>query len=131
MNRKGYTIMELLAVIVIIGLLFSIAIVSYTSFINTANNRVYESYRDNMHEAAIMYFTDHLLTNNETKRLDLNTLINENRIEKIKNPKNSNDYCTDNSYIDAKRIDTDGVISIIYDVYLKCNDYNVHKSYIN
>ncbi len=123
MNRKGYTILELLAVIAIIGLIFTIGTISYSSLIRGANNRVFESYADSMHEAAIMYFSDNPLQNGSKETVMLTDLIDNNRISKINNPKKSNDICP-NSYIEANRYDLDGTISIEYDVCLICDDYS-------
>ena len=124
MNKNGYTMIELLAVITIIGLIFTIAIVSYTSLIDKANNTVYESYINNMHEAAINYFSDNLLLTE--KKLMLSDLISSNRIAPINNPKNDSDKCL-NSYIDATRNDENGVISIEYKVCLICESENFNK----
>ena len=134
MNKKGYTIIELLAVIAIIGLLFTIAIISYSGLINKANETVYKNYINSMHEAAITYFTDNVLISNET--IYLNDLIAQNKIEEINNPKNNSDKCTstnraNDSYIVATRNDENGVISIEYSVYLKCIDYSGHGDFVN
>ena len=129
MNKKGYTLIELLAVITIIALLTSVAVISYSYFINKANESAYENYIDSMHEASVMYFskdTSRLPRNNETMLLSLSDL----NIGSINNPKDENDKCL-NSYIEAKRNDVDGVISIEYHVYLICNDYTNDKIYIN
>ena len=133
MNKKGYTVIELLAVITIIGLLFSIAIVAYSGFIDKANNKVYETYIDSLHEAAVIYFTknaSNLPFNGQTKYFK-NSCNNETdcipfsalKIENIKNPKKESDKCLD-STITATRNDISGNISINYKVKLICNDSN-------
>ena len=58
MNKKGFTLVELLAVIVIIALLSSIAAVSYTTFVNSTRDRVYKTYEDTIKSAAEMYLID-------------------------------------------------------------------------
>ena len=65
MNKNGYTMVELLAVIAIIGLIFTIGIVSYSSLINRSNEAVYESYIDGMHEAAITYVMENPLSDDD------------------------------------------------------------------
>ena len=123
MNKNGYTMVELLAVIAIIGLIFTIGIVSYSSLINRSNEAVYESYIDGMHEAAITYVMDNPLSDKSSKKITINELINSGKIDYINNPKDSNDKCS-NSYIDVNRKDINGVISYEYKVCLICNDYN-------
>lgn len=119
MNKRGYTMIELLAVIAIIGLLFTIGIATYTWIIERANNTVYESYVDGMHEAAITY----IMENGQTNKITLSELLASKKIDYINNPKNNNDKC-ENSYINVTRGDVNGVISYEYKVCLICNDYN-------
>ena len=126
MNKSGYTMVELLAVIAIIGLLFTIATVSYSSLINKSNNTVYESYRDSMHMAIQTYVIDNPIKDISEEKdatITLQELINKKKIDYINNPKDSNDKC-DNSYIDINRNDVDGVVNYEYKVCLICNDYN-------
>ncbi len=133
MNKHGYTMVELLAVIAIIGLLFTIATISYTSLINKSSNTVYENYMDSMHEAVLTYVIDHPIKDNGSEKdatISLSQLISDHKIDYINNPKDSNDKCG-NSYIDVNREDINGVTNYKYNVYLICNDYNEHKTYIN
>ena len=138
MNKYGYTMVELLAVIAIIRLIFTIGVISYSSLINKSNNTVYEKYRDSMHEAAMTYIMEHPI-NNDT--INLSELILSNRNDYINNPKDNNDRC-EKSYINVIRNDINGVINYEYTVCLVCNDYNDEtyqngitgnncKSYIN
>ena len=139
MNKKGYTLIELLSVITLVAILLSVAVISYTTFINNANNRVYENYIDSMHEAAIMYFSkdsSRLPNRNETKYFCTNNCpvsnyisMSELGLSDIYNPKNENDKCLD-SYIIASRTN-ESVISIDYHIYLKCTDYEKDKSFSN
>lgn len=134
MNRKGFTLIELLVVIVLIALIGGIAAVAYNSFQQTAANRVFEVYMDDMHESAIMYYIDNpvdLPTElNKTKRLNLSQL----NLEPIKNPIKSGDICS-NSYVITEWIDkanNKGISGIKYTVYLNCGDYfNDNKTYTN
>ena len=130
MNKHGYTMVELLAVIVIIGLLFTIATISYTSLINKSNNTVYESYMDAMHEAAITYVIGHPVEDTKEEKVSLNQLISDNKIDYINNPKDNNDKWP-GSYIEVKREDKNSVTNYEYNVCLRCNDYNNCKVYIN
>ena len=58
MNRRGFTLVELLAVIVIIGLVGGIATIFYNSFQTQTVKKVFVTYMDNMRESTIMYFLD-------------------------------------------------------------------------
>ncbi len=118
MNKYGYTIVELLAVLAIVALLFTVGVTAYSSLIKKANNTVYESYIDGMHEAAITY----IMENGQKNRITLSELIANKKIDYINNPKNNNDKC-ESSYIDVTRADVNGVISYEYNVCLICDDY--------
>ena len=135
MNHKGFTLVELLVVIVLIGLIGSIAAVAYNSFQQSAIDRLFKSYMDNMHAAAIMYYTDHPAEQpkqNQSKRI----MLSELDLENIKNPVKSGDNCFGSgSYVDAEWINdasNKGMSGIKYTVHLKCGDYlNKLEVYIN
>ena len=57
-NQKGYTIMELMIVIVIIGILIAIAVPAYNSFRARAQERACQSNMRVLKAAAVMYFAD-------------------------------------------------------------------------
>ena len=122
MNRKGFTLVELLAVIVIIGLLSSIAIIAYNSFIDNARDRVYKTYENTMKAEAEMYLIDNpgmVPSVNGQRRIEIEQL----EIDPIQNPDNSNDLCL-NSYVLIKRGANVGInYNLTYDVCLKCNEY--------
>ena len=140
MNEKGFTLVELLAVIVIIGLLSSIAVVAYNSFIDNARERVYKTYEDTMKAEAEMYYinnTGDLPTVGNSKKLRLSYLLANNKIDKINNPDDENETCSStiekkDSFILIERgqhiRDEDGNIenhfNLTYTVCLKCgNNY--------
>ena len=126
MNKKGFTLVELIACIAILAILTGVAVISYTAFIDKAHDKVFESYIDDMHEAAIMYALSNTISNNNTKSIPLIDL----GIDSINNPDDQDDKCL-NSYVEAKREDKDGVISFTYKVCLICNEYNKCKDFIN
>ena len=125
MNKKGFTLVELLAVIVIISLLSSIAVISYTAFINKGKDRVYETYMDTMHAEAVIYILKNFnkITVSSTPH---QLTLSELGIDPINNPNDKNDLCV-NSYVEyLKNPSTDSAMqSIIYKVVLKCNDYTM------
>ena len=126
MKNKGFTLVELLATIVIITLIGGIGAIAYTNIIRQSETRVYEAYESTMHAETLEILAkkpELLPKNNQTKRFSLTDI----KIDPIKNPRNISDLCT-SSYVDVTRHDfNEGgtyVNSLTYKVCLICNDYN-------
>ena len=107
---KGFTLTELLVVIVIVGILSSIAVVATTKYIDNAKKEI-----DNQNEETIVMATKSYLESNPTKKpksigeslkIDLYTLRKNNYLkEDVKNSKNES--CMPNSYIYVYKNDYD------------------------
>lgn len=81
MKKNGFTLVELLAVIVILGITISIVFVKVDNNIKNANEFGNERQRDTIESAALLYVDDNYasLTNLEEKKVDvvtISTLIN-------------------------------------------------------
>ena len=136
MNRKGFTLVEVLATLAILSIITGIAITAYTSIVESSKLRAFRTYENTMYAEAMNLLieasTDPSKANyfpriNETKTYELSDL----EIEPFRNPRNSNDVCP-NSYVKVKRIDfvdDDGahIDAFEYMVCLICpdSDYNV------
>ena len=87
LNKRGFTMVELLATIVIIGILGTVGVVGVTKSIKSAKDRYYVAQNKLFISAAQTYFTDNKsrLPMHEllSKRVTLDTLINDNYIEKM------------------------------------------------
>ena len=59
MNRKGFSIPELLAVIVVMGILITIATASYNGISNSLKDRTYNNKLNLIKTKAIEYATDY------------------------------------------------------------------------
>ena len=86
-NNKGFTFVELLAVILMIGILLTIAVPTVTSLLSKGTNDYYHSLEDNMVIATRDYTTDYrtILPRkiNDTTTIDLSELVNNQYIDKI------------------------------------------------
>lgn len=122
MNKHAFTLIELLASIVILGLLAGIAAVSYTSIMRNSADRVYESYEDTMHAEAVYKLTMHYDKVNFTSN-KATLSLRDLEVEPINNPDNPGNECLD-SYVEVTRANVNGVLSFHYKVCLKCPKHN-------
>ena len=138
MNKKAFTMVELLAVILILGIILVIAAASYNSYLKTSREKSFKlaenSFRDTVEEAYIDCSAN-LSKNNfcqnhdklvvgETDTIKLSELITSGYIETIKNPYNTNESCDiNNSYVKVTNVNTsNGVSEYSYDVCLICGN---------
>ena len=86
MNKKGFTLVELLTVIVIIGLISGIATVAYSKLISHNNPLFYKSLEENIELATNDYLLDHRdktpIANSLTE-INLGDLEDEQYVEKV------------------------------------------------
>lgn len=87
LDKRGFTMVELLATIVIIGILGTIGVVGVTKSMKSAKDRYYVAQNKLFLSAAQAYFTDDKsrlpLHEPLSKTVTLEELINKNYIEKI------------------------------------------------
>lgn len=113
-DKKGFTLTELLAVIVLIGVILAIAVPSYQSYVTRTRKEVLESYKANIIDAANQYASECFQENR------LGACIEEGDIWKeIKqNLKNANDI--ENEYKVTVRIDSGhSNVSDLYSITLE------------
>lgn len=71
-DKKGFTLTELLAVIVLIGVILAIAVPSYQSYVTRTRKEVLESYKANIIDAANQYAAECIVKNTLVKNFDQN-----------------------------------------------------------
>jgi prepilin-type N-terminal cleavage/methylation domain-containing protein len=129
MNKHCFTLVELLATIVIIAMLAGLATVSYTALMCQTADEVFKRYEDTMHAEAVYKLTMHynkVVFSGNTARLPINgDSSNPNflEVDLINNPKDASDKCLD-SYVDVTRSNVGTVTTFTYKVCLICSDYN-------
>ncbi len=65
MNNKGFTLVELLATIIILGLVTGISVMSYTSYLNNAKSKTEEVFKNNVSD-----YIDAFISTNTSKLTD-------------------------------------------------------------
>ena len=90
-NKKGFTLIEILGVIVIMGLILIVAIPTMSRMIHNNNNQEYDNYNKLVREAAELYASKVKDKIGSSKyigcaQVDLNTLINEGYVQVFNDP---------------------------------------------
>ena len=118
MNNKGFSLIELLAVIVILGIIGTIGVLSYTVVTDNVENKVFTTYEKSMKDSAMMYIIDNGYPN--SGKILLSDLLNGIYIEDFENP-SSNDKCL-NSYVNVTKNNGDKT-DLSYKSCLVCDNY--------
>lgn len=121
MNKKGLTIVELLAVLVIIGLIAVVIFPIVTDNIADSQNKTLEIQKASIKEAAESYVTENVgltmfLNNSTEEEITLNTLIEEGYLNgDYNNPINGKEYDLINSKVIVRKDNN----SYVYTIELK------------
>lgn len=132
MNKKGFTLVELLAVIIILGVISTVAVFSYNGIIQKSRNDAYKDDEKSLKTAAesLIAHCEATFSNkdycvdiplyNEEVTITLDNLVESKFINKIVDPANSGSYCT--GYVKVKNVSSDP-LKLEYKTCLQCKDY--------
>ena len=127
MNKKGFTMLELLAVIIILGILITLAYMGVSRYLNQARNATYSDFEQNIKDGVTNYLIDHTGTipnEGESLVVDVKKLVCEGYVEDLQDPRESSKTCNLDSYAIVKRNnDTSSNMDIEYSACLKCSGY--------
>ena len=113
MNDKGFSLVELLAVIAILGILSGIGITAVTRYQEKSKSQAFDTLIKSAKEAAEQYAMDHP----SATSVNFDTLVSEGYLENAIDPRNTNSTCSGTVRIND---DDEGVAS-----KLKANGYTV------
>ncbi len=132
-NQKGFTLIEMLAVVILLAILMAIAVGSYYSYIkksrddsfkiaeNTIQNDVKNAYADCLSNSKSEFCINHSGYGEKNDKIYLKELIDAGYSEQIKNPYDTNSFCdTSASYVTVIGNNTDNNAS--YLTCLVCGD---------
>lgn len=134
MKKNAFTLIELLAVIVIFGIISSIAVISYGRYIDSSRMKAYEDAEKTMEGASKSFLTfcmtdtlpndacEVLPSVGNSITIDLNKLT-DNGFMTIVKDQNKGGTCTGKVKITNNASDSDNY-NLKYDVCLKCSDYS-------
>lgn len=130
MNNKGFTLLELLAVIVILAIILAIAVPTISSLIENSRLNAYQSSEKMLASAARNYLasrSEFLPTEiGFIKIIDLNDLVINNYINQIRDSKNSADNC--DGYVVVRKTDS---TNHEFKPYMKCGSNYITTDYVD
>ena len=134
MNKKGLTMIELIGVIIIIGVIATIAVPNVSKYIERGKLTTFISYEKTMEDAATDGVLDCIGNNaangdppekGEIKDVKLKALIDGGFIENLKTPEGGT--CDiDKSFV---RIENKGNLNYKFKVCLYCDGYTTDEDY--
>ncbi len=131
MKNRGFTLIEMLAVVVLLGLLIALLFPAISKYIIDTRDNTYVLYESNMKVAAKNMMTDCLETNdrvcvpeyNHHTIVTLSELNATGYLDRLRDPKNSDKFCDPfRSFVVVKN-DSATTINLTYEVCLVCGDY--------
>ncbi len=128
-NNKGFTLVEILAVVVILGILTGVAVPAVSHFINKSRQKSYEMMKESLKEAAFNYVMNEGVDLSEFDEgyfiwFDSDVLVDEKYLETLIDPANKNKTCTGRvgiRKIPTSEWSTDSIDDFIYCIHLKCS----------
>ena len=121
-NKYGFTLIEILGVVVILGIIMGVGVAGYSNYIEKVKANYYDSQEEMLKEAGIDFFTDNRgrlpQTAGEENCVLLNTLINNRYIQTILDYNKKS--CDGNkSKVCARKLTN---TKYIYSSYLSCGE---------
>ena len=122
MNKKAFTLVEILAVVVLLGVILAFATPKVISIINESTIKAYVAMEKNIQKAASDYvLVDELVlptTSGQHKVIDLNKLVSEKMINTVYDAKDTDSECL--GYVVVTKKDEYGYN---YNTCLFCSGY--------
>ncbi len=121
MNRKGFTLVELLATITILGILATISVVAVGGIIHKSKVEYYRTLKNTVESAARDYYNDHRIllpeTTTDSREVTVQTLMDNKYMTSFKDTK-KNDCNKNSSKVKVTRVSLD---NYKYEVTLVCS----------
>lgn len=125
MNKKGFSFVEILAVIVIMGILSGIGFGAYTRYRNKSLENTYKLFSENVASAAEEYF----MSNSKETSVSLTTLVSEGYLESNVDPNSNNSLCTGTVTATSSGSSDAAIPLFTFKVNLNCSKYSGCKQY--
>jgi len=129
-NKKGFTLVELLGVIVVLAIIMGLAIIGYGGIRNSIKSNYYQGLEVNILASAKDYFDYNgynVIFTNQNRKVYLNTLVEDKYIDNIVD-QNGQNCDLNNSFVLTYKNDDN---KTSYVVCLYCSDYEPNNDLCN
>lgn len=136
MNNKGFSLIEMLATVVILGVLGTIAVVGTTKYINKSRKKAYIVMSQSIYEAAMNCQTKGDCTTgsygaNNNNNNNFTDLVDLGYLDELKNPISGKKHCEGIVHIRSTPNSTSEYKKYSYEVELKCPGLKIGNESIN
>ena len=127
LNNKGFTMVELLAAVAILGILSGVAVMGVTRYREKVRQEAYETMEKSAYTAAQNYILDKgtVVSSSATSPTIINIidLVDEGYLQNLEDPKAKGKYCHADSNVKVTKTERTGtaIDEYTYLVTIKCN----------
>ena len=123
LNKKGFSLVELLAAIVILGIMITLATVAYSRYRQHAKQQAYDTLAKTASEAAAQYTMDN--PEKEIWSVSFETLYEGEYMSSLSDPGIKNKQCKGDVVLRTLKEETIGSLDTKeYTVHVCCKNYN-------
>lgn len=132
MKKSGFTLVELLGVIVVIAIIGGLVVISVNSIIQNGKKGLYKNYKSSLEGAARNYFIDHIndlpsSDGDSSVKILYQDLVDGHYLDELKDPNGGS--CSD-SFVKVVRKEDNGVnFDLEYKTCLICKHKNKYSVY--